>query len=120
MLLRSDCAIALAELDGTPVAGALVVVLGDDPAGYVGWVACADEARGRGLGDVVTRAVTNEAFDRGARLVTLARAEQSAEAVLARVRQTTPFLPPKPLPGVDPYDDWDAIRDEIYDISDEF
>ena len=32
---------------------------------------------------------------------TLARAEQSAEAVLARVRQTTPVLPPKPLPGVD-------------------
>jgi hypothetical protein len=25
----------------------------------------------------------------------------------------------EPLPGVDPYDDWDAIRDEIYDVSDE-
>ena len=35
------------------------------------WVACADAARGRGLGDTVTRAVTNEAFARGANLVTL-------------------------------------------------
>ena len=32
---------------------------------------CADAARGRGLGDTVTRAVTNEAFRRGADLVTL-------------------------------------------------
>ena len=35
------------------------------------WVSCADAARGRGLGDTVTRAVTNEAFRRGADLVTL-------------------------------------------------
>jgi GNAT superfamily N-acetyltransferase len=69
--LRPDCAIALAEVDGSPVAGASVALFGSEPAGYVGWVACLDEARGRGLGDVVTRAVTNEAFDRGAPLVTL-------------------------------------------------
>jgi GNAT superfamily N-acetyltransferase len=84
VLLRADCAIALAELDGRPVAGALVVLLGDDPAGYVGWVACADEARGRGLGDVVTRVVTNEAFDRGARLVTL-EASEFGEHTYARM-----------------------------------
>ena len=65
VLLRPDCAIALAELDGTPVAGA-------------------DEARGRGLGDVVTRAVTNEAFDRGARLVTL-EASEFGEGTYARM-----------------------------------
>ena len=50
--------------------------------GYVGWVACADEARGRGLGDVVTRAVTNEAFARGAPLVTL-EASRSASTPTA-------------------------------------
>jgi ribosomal protein S18 acetylase RimI-like enzyme len=84
VLLRPDCAIALAELDGLPVAGALVVLLGDDPAGYVGWVACADEARGRGLGDVVTRAVTNEAFARGAPIVTL-EASEFGEHTYARM-----------------------------------
>jgi ribosomal protein S18 acetylase RimI-like enzyme len=84
VLLRPDCAIALAELDGTLVAGALVVLLGDDPAGYVGWVACVDEARGRGLGDVVTRAVTNEAFARGAPLVTL-EASEFGEHTYARM-----------------------------------
>jgi GNAT superfamily N-acetyltransferase len=71
VMLGSDCAIALAEVDGAPVAGASVALFGSEPVGYVGWVACLDEARGRGLGDVVTRAVTNEAFARGAPLVTL-------------------------------------------------
>ena len=51
--------------------------------GYVGWVACLDEARGRGLGDVVTRRVTNEAFARGADLVTL-EASQFRRAHLRR------------------------------------
>ena len=32
---------------------------------------------------------------------TVARAEKSAEAVLARVRQVTPVLPPRAIPGVD-------------------
>ena len=71
VMLGSDCVIALAEIDAKPVAGALVALFGREPVGYVGWVACLDEARGRGLGDVVTRAVTNEAFVRGAALVTL-------------------------------------------------
>src|SRR3954470_9440375 len=69
VMLQPDCVIALADLDGTPVAGALVVLFDEGRAGYVGWVACVDEARGHGLGDVVTRAVTNEAFARGASLV---------------------------------------------------
>lgn len=84
VMLRSDCVIALAEVDGAPVAGALVVLVGDEPNGYVGWVACLDAARGRGLGDVVTRAVTNEAFARGARLVTL-EASRFGESTYARM-----------------------------------
>ncbi len=71
VLLAGDCVVALAEQNGEPVAGAQVVLLGDEPLGYVGWVSCADAARGQGLGDTVTRAVTNEAFRRGATLVTL-------------------------------------------------
>ena len=54
VMLGSDCVIALADLQGEPVAGALVVLNGPEPVGYVGWVACLDAARGRGLGDVVT------------------------------------------------------------------
>lgn len=84
VMLGSDCVIALADLDGVPVAGALVVLFGAEPAAYVGWVACLDEARGRGLGDVVTRAVTNEAFARGASLVTL-EASQFGESTYARM-----------------------------------
>lgn len=84
VMLQPDCAIALADLDGVPVAGALVVLFGEPPTGYVGWVACLDEARGRGLGDVVTRAVTNEAFARGADLVTL-EASHFGEHTYARM-----------------------------------
>jgi len=71
ILLADDCIISLAEIEGEPVAGALVVLCGPEPIGYVSWVSCADSARGRGLGDTVTRAVTNEAFARGAELCTL-------------------------------------------------
>jgi ribosomal protein S18 acetylase RimI-like enzyme len=84
VMLGSDCVIALAEVDGAPVAGALVVLVGNEPNGYVGWVACVDAQRGRGLGDVVTRAVTNEAFARDARLVTL-EASQFGESTYARM-----------------------------------
>ena len=50
----------------------------------MGWVACLDDARGKGLGDVVTRRVTNEAFDRGASLVTL-EASHFGEHTYARM-----------------------------------
>ena len=69
--LADNSAVALAELDGTPVAGAHVLLFAEDRSAYVAWVSCADAARGRGLGDTVTRAVTREAFRRGAALVTL-------------------------------------------------
>lgn len=70
-LLQPDVAVSLAEVDGTPVAGALSVLVGAERNGYVGWVACLPEGRGRQLGDLVTRLVTNEAFARGAPIVTL-------------------------------------------------
>ena len=69
--LAENSAVALAELDGVPVAGAHVLLCDENRRGYVAWVSCADAARGRGLGDTVTRAVTNEAFRRGADLVSL-------------------------------------------------
>jgi len=54
----------VAYLDGTPAAAAQTI-LSHGIAG-VYWVGTIEEARGRGLGEAVTRAVTNEAFDRGA------------------------------------------------------
>jgi hypothetical protein len=90
MMLDPRIAIALAELDGRPVAGASVYLVGGGGAvgesddGYVGWVACHDDARGLGLGDVVTRRVTNEAFDRGAGIVTL-EASSFGESTYARM-----------------------------------
>lgn len=90
VMLDPRMAIALAELDGRPVAGASVFLVGDRATagesgdGYVAWVACLDDARGHGLGDVVTRRVTNEAFDRGASVVTL-EASPFGESTYARM-----------------------------------
>jgi hypothetical protein len=84
VMLQPDVAVSLASIDNEPVAGAMVALLGDEPLGYVGWVSCADSARGRGLGDVVTRAVTNEAFARGATMCTL-EASQFGEHTYARM-----------------------------------
>jgi ribosomal protein S18 acetylase RimI-like enzyme len=60
------------------------MIFGAEREGYVGWVACLDDARGNGLGDVVTRRVTNEAFDRGAPIVTL-EASHFGEHTYARM-----------------------------------
>jgi ribosomal protein S18 acetylase RimI-like enzyme len=86
VMLGRDVAVALADLDGRPVAGACSILVGETPEidGYVGWVACLDDARGRRLGDVVTRTVTNEAFARGAGLVSL-EASQFGESTYARM-----------------------------------
>jgi ribosomal protein S18 acetylase RimI-like enzyme len=81
--LGDDCMVSLAEIDGAVVAGAQAVLFADRRA-YVAWVSCADGARGEGLGDTVTRAVTNEAFRRGADLVTL-EASQFGEHTYARM-----------------------------------
>ena len=82
--LAADSVVALAELDGVPVAGAHVLLFAADNSAYVAWVSCTDAARGRGLGDTVTRAVTREAFRRGADLVTL-EASQFGEHTYARM-----------------------------------
>jgi len=84
VMLEAGVAIALADLDGRPVAGACSIIVGAEGNGYVGWVACHDDARGIGLGDVVTRRVTNEAFDRGASIVTL-EASHFGEHTYARM-----------------------------------
>jgi ribosomal protein S18 acetylase RimI-like enzyme len=84
VMLDAGVVIALADLDGRPVAGASSMIFWAEREGYVGWVACLDDARGKGLGDVVTRRVTNEAFDRGASIVTL-EASQFGEHTYARM-----------------------------------
>lgn len=71
VLLADDVIVAVAARDRRIVAGALCLLTGDARQGYVGWVSCADDERGLGLGDAVTRTVTNEAFARGASAVTL-------------------------------------------------
>jgi GNAT superfamily N-acetyltransferase len=48
----------------------------DGDAGLVGWVGTLPDFRRRGLGSLVTRAVTNEAFRRGARIVALQASPQ--------------------------------------------
>jgi ribosomal protein S18 acetylase RimI-like enzyme len=83
-LLSPRVAVSVAERDGEVVAGAAAILLGNAPDGYVGWVACADSARGHGLGDHVTRLVTNEAFARGARFVSL-EASRYGESTYARM-----------------------------------
>jgi ribosomal protein S18 acetylase RimI-like enzyme len=84
VMLDANVAVSLAELDGRPVAGACSVIVGDVPNGYIGWVACHDDARGRGLGDHVTRLATNAAFDRGAQMVSL-EASHFGEHTYARM-----------------------------------
>ena len=87
VVLRPDVAVALASVENEPVAGAMVVLCGAERLGYVAWVSCTDAARGHGLGDVVTRAVHNEAFARGAKLCTL-EASQFGEHTYTRMGYT--------------------------------
>jgi ribosomal protein S18 acetylase RimI-like enzyme len=65
----TDMAAFIASVDGRDVAAAWMTLDGD--AGLVGWVGTLADYRRRGLGGLVTRAVTNEAFERGARIVVL-------------------------------------------------
>ena len=59
----------LACIDGTPAAGAMVILT--HGIGGIYWVGTTPAARGRGLGELVTRIVGNVAFDAGARTVVL-------------------------------------------------
>jgi GNAT superfamily N-acetyltransferase len=82
--LADNCVVALVEADGVPVAGAQALLCDRGSDAYISWVSCADSARGHGLGDTVTRAVTNEAFRRGATLSSL-EASQFGEHTYARM-----------------------------------
>jgi ribosomal protein S18 acetylase RimI-like enzyme len=69
LLTDERVALGVARVDGHLVAGALSVTEGD--GSYVSYVAAGAEARRRGLGDAVTRLVTNAGFDRGASFASL-------------------------------------------------
>lgn len=76
----------LAVLDGRPV-GAAQTLLSHGIAGIY-WVAALEEVRGRGVGEAVARAVTNRAFDEGARANSL-QASPMGEAIYARMGYET-------------------------------
>jgi ribosomal protein S18 acetylase RimI-like enzyme len=68
-VLEPNMEVVLAVVDGRPVATAMVL-LSHGIAG-VYYVGTLEAARGRGLGELVTRTVTNRAFDRGVAVVGL-------------------------------------------------
>lgn len=90
----------LARVDGTPAAGAMVILT--HGAGGIYWVGTTPAARGRGLGELVTRIVGNLAFDLGARTVVL-QASPMGEPIYRRMgyREVTrypcyvQFTPPR-------------------------
>lgn len=69
MLDDPRIAVAVAVVDGRIAAGAMSVTEGDGC--YVSYVAADADARRHGLGDAVTRAVTNAGFDKGATFASL-------------------------------------------------
>jgi hypothetical protein len=76
----------VAYLDGVPSAAAQLL-LSHGIAG-VYWVGTVESARGKGMGEVVTRAVTNRAFELGAAAVTL-QASPMGEPIYARLGYET-------------------------------
>lgn len=64
-----DTVAIIASIDGRDAAAAMVNVI--DRMGYVGWVGTLPAFRRRGLGELVSRAATNAAFERGADIVAL-------------------------------------------------
>jgi hypothetical protein len=68
-LLAPHLVWAVARLDGQPVATAMVLCSHGVAGVY--WVGTVPEARGRGLGELVTRAVGNAGFDAGMRVAAL-------------------------------------------------
>ncbi len=80
--ITPGCHSVVAYDDGRPVAAAQTLL--SHGAAGVYWVGTIPEDRGRGLGEAVTRAVTNRAFDLGARCVTL-QASGMGEPIYARM-----------------------------------
>jgi ribosomal protein S18 acetylase RimI-like enzyme len=72
----------VAYADGQPAAAAQVILSHGISGVY--WVGTVESARGRGLGEAVTRAVTNRAFDEGAAVVTL-QASPMGEPIYLRM-----------------------------------
>lgn len=68
-LLADNVAAFIAYLDGTPVSIAMTIVT-DEVAGIY-WVGSLEQARGKGLGRIITTAATNAGFDLGANLASL-------------------------------------------------
>ena len=64
-----DTVAVVASIDGRDTSAAMVNVM--DRMGYVGWVATLPAFRRRGLGELVSRATTNAAFELGADIVAL-------------------------------------------------
>jgi GNAT superfamily N-acetyltransferase len=88
----------IASVDGEDAAIAMSIAV--EGAATVGWVGTIERFRRRGLGDLVTRAATNAAFDVGARLVTL-QASPLGEPVYAAmgyetISAETIWSPPAP------------------------
>ncbi|HEX8688632.1 MAG TPA: GNAT family N-acetyltransferase [Solirubrobacterales bacterium] len=68
-LLAGNVAAFTAYLDGAPVSIAMTIVSHGVAGIY--WVGSVEEARGRGLGRIVTAAATNAGFDLGAEIASL-------------------------------------------------
>lgn len=101
-VLESCACIVVAYAGGRPAGGALSIVNRETGVGGVYWVGTIPGVRRRGIGEAVTRMVTNAAFDQGARSVAL-EASQAGESVYARigyrdVGRYARFLSPK-APG---------------------
>jgi GNAT superfamily N-acetyltransferase len=82
LLLCDEVRACVTYMGGEPAASALVALL--DEVGFIGWVATAESARGRGLGEAVTAWVTNRALDAGARFTAL-QASPMGEPIYARM-----------------------------------
>jgi hypothetical protein len=85
---RPGTSIVLADLADEPV-GAAMALLSHGIAG-VYFVGTVEAARGCGIGELVTRAVTDRAFDLGAAAVTL-QASPMGEAIYARMGYVTAY-----------------------------
>jgi GNAT superfamily N-acetyltransferase len=72
----------LARVNGTPAAGAMVVVTHGVAGIY--WVGTTPDARGKGLAELCTRAAGNAGFDQGARIAAL-QASPMGEPVYKRM-----------------------------------
>ncbi len=82
LLLLPHAVAVVAYVDKTPLAAAMMF-LSHGIAGIY-WVSSVSHARGRGLGEACTRAVTNAGFDLGARAVVL-QASPMGDAIYRRM-----------------------------------